>query len=209
MGSPKWFYVLYPQHSQLRKILNALKVIADHTQRTEAHITVRGPYRKRLPESDVSRYSDMIEGEHLRINKVDNFFAFGQNTVFFNCEENDNLKKIWRKITYNEFRPHITIYDGDDRDFAVELFQILGKAFRPFIYQVEKLSWLEPKTKDELRLYSLENSFNFDTIQNLINTELTKDSVENLAQHERMNFIELIANELYKSFNEYTIANKH
>ena len=40
------FYVLYPKSQYVRQLLNALKLVCDYKQRTEAHITVRGPYKK-------------------------------------------------------------------------------------------------------------------------------------------------------------------
>lgn len=65
------FYVAYPKDSHLRECLNALKVLADDTQRTEAHITVRGSYKKRLQENFIEKYLKIISGEELSISILD------------------------------------------------------------------------------------------------------------------------------------------
>ena len=99
-------------------------------------------------------------GETINISAVDNFFEFNQNTVFFKIDENEKLRKIWKKVTYNDFKPHITIYDGKDRQYAIKLFNALRHNFSPFLYRVEKLNWLEPKDNDELKLFHLKSIFN-------------------------------------------------
>lgn len=58
----------------------------------------------------------------LYFSKVGNFFDYGQNTVFFKCDDNKNLRKIWKKKGYKDFKPHITLYDGKNKEFAQKLF---------------------------------------------------------------------------------------
>lgn len=200
MKKPTSFYVLYPSNKNLRNLLNALKVIADENQRTEAHITVRGPYVKKLSKKDVKKFSDIISNEVLSISKVDNFFAFNQNTVFFNCEENENLKAIWKKITYNDFKPHITIYDGNDREFAIKLFKKLASDFRPFKYRVSGLTWLEPKSNDELKLFYLKTITDYDNVLKDI-LKISKSDIDfsALSQTKRLFKITKIAKRLYEN----------
>jgi hypothetical protein len=198
MKKPSSFYVVYPSNQHLRNLLNALKLIADESQRTEAHITVRGPYVKKLSKNDVKKFSTIISNEVLNISKVDNFFAFNQNTVFFSCDENENLKAIWKKITYNDFKPHITIYDGDNRDFAIKLFKILASNFKPFKYRVSDLSWLEPKSNDELKLYSLKSISDYNSVlENILNIPKKDIDFPKLTQIRRLNKISKIAERLF------------
>jgi hypothetical protein len=200
MKKPSSFYVVYPANKELRNLLNALKVIADENQRTEAHITVRGPYVKKLSKNDVKKFSDIIANEILHISRVDNFFAFNQNTVFFSCEENESLKSIWKKITYNEFRPHITIYDGKDRDFAIKLHKKLSSEFKPFKYRVSTLSWLEPKNNDELKLFYLKSIPDYNRVLKDI-LHISKDDIDfsMLTPAKRLNKISKIAKRLYEN----------
>jgi uncharacterized radical SAM superfamily protein len=41
-NTPKNFYVLYPKDKKIKDTLNAIKILSDNSQRTAAHITVRG-----------------------------------------------------------------------------------------------------------------------------------------------------------------------
>jgi uncharacterized radical SAM superfamily protein len=50
-NTPKNFYVLYPKDKKIKDTLNAIKILSDNSQRTAAHITVRGPYSKKLTKS--------------------------------------------------------------------------------------------------------------------------------------------------------------
>ena len=200
MKKPTSFYVLYPSNQNLRNLLNALKFIADENQRTEAHITVRGPYVKKLSKKDLKKFSDIISNEILNITMVDNFFAFNQNTVFFNCDENENLKSIWKKITYNDFKPHITVYDGDDKEFAIKLFKKLSSDFRPFKYRVSALTWLEPKDNDTLKLYYLKSISDYNNVlKNVL--KISKDNIDfkSLRSTKRLNKISKIAKKLYEN----------
>lgn len=200
MKKPKSFYVLYPSNKHLRNLLNALKVLADENQRTEAHITVRGPYVKKLSGPDVKKFSDIISDEVLSISRVDNFFAFNQNTVFFNCQENENLKAIWKKITYNDFKPHITIYDGDDREFAIKLYKKLAADFKPFKYRVSGLTWLEPKSHDELKLFYLRTITDYDNVlKDILKTSKSDIDFSSLTQTKRLFKINKIAKRLYEN----------
>jgi hypothetical protein len=200
MRKPTSFYVVYPSNNDLQNLLNALKLIADENQRTEAHITVRGPYVKKLSKKDVKKFSDIIAGEILSITQVDNFFAFNQNTVFFNCDENESLKLIWKKITYNEFKPHITIYDGEDRDFAIMLYKKLSNNFKSFKYRVSSLTWLEPKTNDPLKLYDLKTITSYNSVlKDILKKSKEEIDFNTLSRRKRLNKITKIANRLYEN----------
>lgn len=201
------FYVAYPANEQLRGLINSLKILADDKQRTEAHITVRGPYKKRLSQSDVEKFSRIVSGENLSILGVDNFFAFNQNTVFFKVDENEKLRKVWKKITYNDFKPHITIYDGDNIEYAIKLFNVLRENFSPFQYRIEKLSWLKPKSIDELKFFHLKSIFKYEIIERIINKSFSIETINNISNSERLEMIQDVADYLYCNFKKSTIAN--
>lgn len=200
MNKPKSFYVVYPANQDLRNLLNSLKYIADENQRTEAHITVRGPYVNRLSKRNLMKFSAIIKNEELQISKVDNFFAFNQNTVFFKCDENENLKAIWKKLTYNEFRPHITIYDGDNEEFAHKLFNKLSSDFKPFTYRVSALEWLEPKSNQTLDLYYLKSVKDFGPVlESIVKKSKYEIDFSSMTLKNRLNKISKIAERLYQN----------
>jgi len=200
-----FFYVVYPSNPELRNILNTLKVIADEDQRTEAHITIRGPYQKKRPNiSDVNRWSSTIEGEQVQVNKVDNFFAYNQNTVFFSCGDNRMLKKIWKKFTYNEFRPHITIYNGPDRKYSFKVFETLAESFKPFLYKINELSRLQPK--DEIQFNRLVREVDLQFTKEILMKELAEVDFNNITNKRRIEYLRLVSKYLYETFEAITIA---
>ncbi len=192
------FYVAYPTDNNIKLLINAIRVIADENQRTQGHITVRGPYKKRLTENKENEFSSLIKGEKILINNIGNFFDFNQNTVFFKCDENENLKKIWMKTSYKEYNPHITIYNGKDSDFAHNIHSILLENFTPFCFRIEKISWLEPKDKEKLELFHLKSMIDFDNIAKLINYNIDSSKLINLSKSDRLKYISILSKKLYE-----------
>lgn len=188
---PSTFYVVYPSNNKLRELLNALKVLADENQRTEAHITIRGPYSKRLPNTKLIHYSEFIHDQKVKITKVDRFFSDSQNTIYLSCEDtNHALKSIWKKFTYNEFKPHITLYDGMDRDFALKLFNILNSKFTPFDCKLSNLETLQPKNQDSIGLFKLNNKINNNYILKSVFKEvINKDFLLTITKNDRLDKI--------------------
>ncbi len=114
------FYVLYFEDQFVRNCLEAIRLFCNPLERHSAHITVRGPYSRKI---DIERINDRIKFDSVLIDNVGNFFESNQNTVFFNCSS-PALKSIWNKPDY-PFNPHITVYDGDSRDFAARVHGVL------------------------------------------------------------------------------------
>lgn len=196
------FYVVYPYSENIRLLVNAIRVIAEENQRTQVHITVRGPYSKRLSLNKEKEYSSIIQGEDIHVIGVSNFFSFNQNTVFFDCEENENLRKIWKKTTYKDYNPHITLYDGKDNVFARELYEILKQNFKAFSFKINEISWLEPKNKEKLALFHLKNIVDFENLSKVLGDELKLTIMRDLSNNERLKYISILAKKLYDQKDE-------
>jgi hypothetical protein len=192
------FYVIYPFSENVRIFINAIRVLAEENQRTQVHITVRGPYYKRLSQAKENEYSSIIKGEEIIVKGVANFFESNQNTVFFEFKENENLRKIWKKTTYLEYNPHITIYDGKDKAFAHELFDILKQDFKSFSFSVNEISWLEPKDKEKLELFHLKTVVDFENLSIILGKEIDLSKIGSLSNKERLSFISILSNKLYQ-----------
>lgn len=192
------FYVIYPYSESIRVLVNAIRVIAEENQRTQVHITIRGPYSKRLSKAIEKKYSTIINGEEFVVSGVSNFFESNQNTVFFECEENSNLRKVWKKTSYKGFNPHITIYDGKDFDFAQKLFEVLKHEFKPFSFKVNEISWLEPKNKEKLELFHLKNIVDFERLSDMLGEELELSTIKNLSAEKRLELISILTKKLYQ-----------
>lgn len=191
------FYVVYPYSENIRLLVNAIRVIAEENQRTQVHITVRGPYRKRLGHTKEEKYSSTIQGKTIQVKGVSNFFSSNQNTVFFDCEENPDLRKIWKKTTYKDYNPHITLYDGKDNIFAHELFEVLKRDFKAFSFKINEISWLEPKNKEKLALFHLKNIVDFDNLSLELGHDLKLSIIGDLSNAERLNYISVLSKKLY------------
>lgn len=117
------FYVLYPEEPALRFALDAIRFLANPYEKERAHLTVRGPCSRHYRDQTLRRLNEKITSSDIAISGVDRFFAERQHTVFLSCD-GPNLKKVWLKPDYG-YHPHITLYDGDSRDFGAALLAIL------------------------------------------------------------------------------------
>lgn len=119
----KVFYVIYVQDEPYRTILNGIRALANPREKHSVHLTVQGPFSRRRSYSKLSELNTHISGERIAVNSVGRFFGPGQNTVFLSCYS-EKLPLIWRKTQYG-YNPHLTLYDGDRRDFAESMLRIL------------------------------------------------------------------------------------
>lgn len=117
------FYVIYPEEPALRFVLDAIRFLANPYEKERAHLTVRGPCSRHYRDQTLRRLNEKIASSHIAISGVDRFFAERQHTVFLSCD-GPNLKQVWLKPDYG-YHPHITLYDGDSRDFGAALLTIL------------------------------------------------------------------------------------
>lgn len=194
----KGFYVIYPADNRVRMYINAIRIFADPERRTEAHITIRGPYKKRLSSNKIDQYSKIISEEEIKITGIGNFFDSNQNTVYFICEKNQEVGKIWKKSTYPDYNPHITIYNGSDHEFAIQLYDTLKQHFKEFKYKIKELAWLEPKNKETLNLFYLKGVVDFDELSEIINYKIDDSTINVITKKQRLNFICKLCTYLYK-----------
>jgi hypothetical protein len=115
------FYVFYPRDEHLQQILDAIRYLADPNEKTRAHVTLRGPYTQKRSIPTANR---IVENSEIEVTGVDAFLGPRQNTVYFALAA-PALQGAWHKPDYPEYRPHLTIYDGDSSDFAKLLWSRL------------------------------------------------------------------------------------
>lgn len=119
----KIFYVVYVENGPQLACLEAIRLLCSPSEKHPAHITVRGPYKRRI---NTKKINQNLVGNTVAIYEVANFFQFGQNTVYFKCVST-RLSEVWRKKDFPSFNPHITIYDGTSKKFSRELFDIVSQ----------------------------------------------------------------------------------
>jgi len=210
MMKERFFFVIYLHNEIIKTILDSMRIIADPKQRNISHITVKGPYRnaqkKRLVQD-----SKLIQGQHLSIQGAGNFFIEKQNTVFLKCEEKEELYTIWKskeEKTYKEFHPHITIYDGNNRVFAKNLFETISSHDINFSFKVDKLELYS--SADKTRLFNLKAQADYSTISKLAGRIINQKNIDALTDDEKLSAIDKLCNILERAEEliQNSISNK-
>lgn len=127
------FAFLYPDDPGLQELLDLAIFILDPTEKLSAHITVAGPFAdpKSLPQDTTFLNKICVFG-------VDRFRSDHQNTIFLKIDAED-LEEIWNKPDF-PFNPHLTLYDGGDRDLADRLYEALFQLRLYFCFYVSKVT---------------------------------------------------------------------
>ena len=119
-------YAIYVNTGAVGVCLDAIRLLASPVAKRFSHLTVRGPYDGELGLDELTRLNELIEPNSIFIEGVGHFFEHGQNTVFFTCR-GEVLQSIWDKVDYQVFLPHVTVYDGDDREYATSIYDVIKK----------------------------------------------------------------------------------
>ena len=94
------------------------------------HITVRGPYSRRIPNSVVAKFEDIIRHDPIFVRGVDFFQNQTENVVYIRAHS-DSLRQIWWKPDFPVkefgFNPHITLHKTPDIEFARTILDFLKK----------------------------------------------------------------------------------
>jgi 2'-5' RNA ligase len=184
------FYVVYSSDEYRQHILDAIRYLADPNEKSRAHVTLRGPYTQQHGMIAAKR---AVDGSEIIVTGVDAFLRPRQNTVFFDVSA-PGLAGIWHKPSYPEFRPHLTIYDGQSRHFAKSLWSKL-KALNPtFSFRA---SALEPliTTKGQGSL-ELRSAFDEALVSQLTGRHVTVDEVPQLSEDDRIDLIAKLCSRL-------------
>jgi 2'-5' RNA ligase len=195
----KYFFVIYLHDETIRSILDLMRIVADNRQRNFAHITVKGPYQNRL-QKKLDDDNETIKGKEIKVLGVGNFFSDNQNTVFFKCEDRKELYSIWKtkeEKTYKDFHPHITIYDGDNKQFANELFDTINSHNIHFSFIVDKLELYSSADKD--KLFNLrEVQENYRLLTEIADIKIAPYNIDKLTSKQRIQIIDRLCDILEK-----------
>ena len=183
------FYVVYFRNRRLQYSLDAMRFIANPLEKNYAHITVRGPYKQRY---NLRAMDKAIDGTEVTAHGVGSFFGYSQNTVFIKCHS-EMLRDVWRKTDYG-FNPHVTIYDGESREFAEILLGRLYHLTIKFRFVVGRLHPLVTRSGQ----YSMELSQAFDEalFKEITGIHVSASEVGGLSNEKRVTLIESFARRL-------------
>jgi hypothetical protein len=184
------FYVFYSKDTQDQSVLDAICFLADPSEKNRAHVTVRGPYRQKRGVPAISR---AVDGSEIAVTGVDAFLEPGQNTVFFALSA-PALDLVWHKPDFPESQPHLTIYDGKSREFAVKLRSRLQQVNPRFRFQATPLAPLV--TKKGQGSFELRAAFDEGLVRRVTGAHVTADAVSDLPAEERIDLIAKLCSRL-------------
>lgn len=134
------FYVIYIREEPLKSYINAVRLLCNPAEKNSAHLTVRGPYKRRYSKDELAALNKQIRDEPVHIYGCGHFFGPTQNTVFLDCDS-PRLREVWHKPDYG-YRPHITLYDGSSRKIADALLRMVSDHSFNLCFRAEGLSQL-------------------------------------------------------------------
>ncbi len=110
-------------------------------QNTNVHITVRGPYYKRIDANIIKPLGKQLGDDPILIHSA-GIFRNSEYVVYLKVESK-GLKNIWWKPDYPVerfgFNPHITIYVGNNEVVAEAIYKFLKKENISLLTQSYKL----------------------------------------------------------------------
>ena len=191
------FHVLFVPDGPIASCIDAIRVLTNPAEKHRAHITVRGPYRRRGSRS--GKVSRFVEGSEISIYGSGNFFESGQNTVYLQCTARE-LETVWDKPDYG-FNPHITLYDGSSHEFARELWEIVSRHPFGFSFTAGPLTPLVSSRRDQGGM-ALNADLDSRLFGEVTGVDLSRMTVESLAKDARLKAIDQLCHYLSKSMPE-------
>lgn len=202
MSNKKYFLLIYPEESMFRFVLDCMRIIVDPTEKNFSHVTLKGPYFKRV-EKILKKDNNQIEGKFLTAIGFGSFFNDSQNTVYLSCERTDELESLWRskrRKSFSEFHPHLTIYNGPDREFAAALLTIFEKIQISIKFKVNSLTLYESKSSAN-SLFNLHSHMYFQRLNSYLGCQLDENSILTLSRKQRLELVEKLSNTLVELQN--------
>jgi hypothetical protein len=177
-------YAIKIEEKIVADVLNYVKFICNPSSKTEAHLSVRGPYAGKIKPERFKKYNSIIKGAKIEIKEAGNFFGDNQLTVFLKCIS-PKIAEVWYKPHYG-YIPHITLYDGSDSGFAHQLYERLGRINIDLSFTASEL--IEYNTKKSMLSFDL--SFGYDTsVLNKIGVPVHIDDLVELSINDKLDII--------------------
>jgi 2'-5' RNA ligase len=125
----KRFVFLEITDPEIITLISGIREIAMGAQpRGNVHITIRGPYDREIPPSQLERYQRTLRSDPILLQGVDSFQDEGRQVVYMKVNH-PKLRRMWWKPDFPVrtfgFNPHITLYEGTDAARAQGLIAFL------------------------------------------------------------------------------------
>jgi hypothetical protein len=187
------FYVIPITERYAAPRLDAIRYICNPLEKTTAHITVRGPYSQhyRLPRANV-----MLRNTQIAVGGVGRFFGAKQSTVFLKAS-GEALRSVWHKPDFADFNPHVTLYDGHDRHFAILLHSMLEQHEFCFQFKAKQLEPLRTQRGQSDSILRL--TVNLNLISRIAKESISIEKIHQTTAERRLAWVELIAQDLARN----------
>ncbi len=189
------FYGLYVADEKMAAALDLIRFFGEPYFVRRAHITVRGPYREKLPPETERTW----QGKRYRIqfNGVDSFFSASQNTVYLKCDI-PGIETVWDKPDYGgQITPHLTLYDGINSTFGYKLLDELKKSKWNFSAQSTELTIIQAKAKprllEDLRVHQ-------ELYDEILGQKINYRAALSLRPNHKLVYIECVVNFLQREY---------
>lgn len=186
-------YVTYIKEPEIRSLVNFAKLVCNPKSRSEAHVSIRGPYKHKINNDILTKYNAILSGSKILVSGIGSFINENQNTVFLKCKS-ESIKKVWTRKNKYGYNPHITIYDNSLKSFASSLFNELQKLSIRFSFTATKLELIEFGKKiffndDGNFSFFLNSHIDFELVKSIINIKFTKEDIINLSANEKIEIV--------------------
>ena len=124
----KLFLFAYPNDKRLDDLLNLAIFSLNPDAKWPAHVTLAGPFTGIKSFTIPENFSSTV-----RVLGAGNFFRYGASTVFLNVGS-EEFRPLFKKPDFKgNLIPHLSLYDGDNTDFAIRFFDQLC-SINPFFF---------------------------------------------------------------------------
>lgn len=133
----KYFLFMYIEESRLKSYLDLAIALLNPRERWPAHVTIAGPFKRKL---EVPRSLAFVQ--EVRLLGRGRFDTDTKHTVFLHVGSRDMAARI-DKPDFASAIPHLSLYNGRDREVADLLFSGLGSVSPFGVFYSEQLKVVE------------------------------------------------------------------
>jgi len=184
----KRFYGIYLKSEAISTVLDLIRFIGEPDAIRLSHITLRGPYTSKINPLTLRNINENpIFDWTVTLLGPRTFFSTKQSTVLI-AVDLGSLDRLVYKPDFPDSLPHITLYDGPDRNFASSLYDLLSGYVWERPVQVSRLREVARGDKiDQLLLPIIKNFYSL--FQKLVGAPEYVSMMRDISLDERLSLI--------------------
>lgn len=140
------FYGVYLESTAISTVLDIVRFLGEPDSIRFAHITLRGPYESGLNRNHLRHLNESVADRTILMLKADRFLSNLQSTAVILVDLR-SLSSLVHKPDFPDGTPHITIYDGKDRDFCTDVYSLAQEYNWENVLRVGDLQEITPKKR--------------------------------------------------------------